>query len=180
MQNANQNLARTVTETRSRRSDSDYLTYCAMCRDSLAAVGKRILHLLDLVFPDPDAADPAARPRPGWSCRRENRQQLKTALLQDVWKEPAGDSGNGDADVELNIAPAVEAILESRRILVQNLRRVIRDAEAGGTRFYHGESGHYLGMQRQGHVTFWVAYSPVDDGYVVHNAYAHRMEVLGP
>ena len=85
-----------------------------------------------------------------------------------------------DAAVTLIIAPEVEAILESRRILEENLKRVIRDAENGAPRFHHGENGHYLAMQRQGHVTFWVAYSAAEDGYVVHNAYAHRMEVLGP
>ena len=180
MQNANPELARTVSETRSQRSDSDYLAYCAMCRDNLAAVGKPTVHLLDLLFPDPALADPAARPRPGWSRRREHRSQLKADMLRELWNEPGGDAGDSDSDVALIISAAVEAILEARRILEVNLRRVIRNAEDGGTRFRHGENGHYLGMQRQGHVTFWVAYSPVENGFVVHNAYAHRMEVLGP
>jgi NADPH-dependent glutamate synthase beta subunit-like oxidoreductase len=180
MQNANPQLARTVTETRGRRSDSDYLAYCAMCRDNLAAVGKPTVHLLDLLFPDPSVADPARRPRPGWSRRREHRQELKADLLRELWDEPATDADDPDAAVTLIIAPEVEAILESRRILEENLKRVIRDAENGAPRFHHGENGHYLAMQRQGHVTFWVAYSAAEDGYVVHNAYAHRMEVLGP
>jgi hypothetical protein len=28
-------------------------------------------------------------------------------------------------------------------------------------------------------VTFWLEYSRSDDGYIVHNAYTHRMEVAG-
>jgi hypothetical protein len=50
MQNANPDLAREVVGRRAAESDADYLAYCAMCRDSLAAVGKRTLHLLDLFF----------------------------------------------------------------------------------------------------------------------------------
>ena len=180
MQNANPDLARTVTETRGRRSASDYLAYCAMCRDSLAAVGKRTLHLLDLLFPDPAVTDPAARPRPGWSRRRENRERLKTNLLRALWNEPGGEADDGAADVALILSPEVDAILDSRRILEENVRGVIRQAENGGSRFCHGDNGHRLAMQRQGHVTFWVDYSASEDGYVVHNAYAHRMEVLGP
>ena len=180
MQNANPALARTVAETRSRRSDSDYLAYCAMCRDNLAAVGKRVLHLLDLLFPDSDSADPAGRPRPGWSLRREHRQQLKTDLLRRLWNEAPPDADEKDAAITLIIAPEVAAVLEARRILTENLRRLIRHAEAGDARFCHGESGHYLGMQRQGHVTFWAEYAPVENGFAVYNAYAHRMEVLGP
>ena len=179
MENANPALARTVTETRGKRSDSDYLAYCAMCRDALAGVGKRTLHLLDLIFPDTDVSDPAARPRPGWSRRRENRRQLKRDLLRQLWNEAVDDDGDPDG-MTLSIAPEVAAILESRRILEENLRQVIRHAENGGTRFYHGETGHYLGMRRLGHATFWVRYTPSDDGYVVHNAYSHRMEVVGP
>ena len=180
MENANPDLAKTVTETRSRRSDSDYLAYCAMCRDALAGVGKRTVHLLDLMFPDAGVTDPAARPRPGWSRRRENRQELKRDLLNQLWNETVDDTGEPDAAMRLAISPDVAAILQSRRILEENLRRVIRHAENGGTRFCHAETGLFLGMQRLGHATFWVVYAPAEDGYVVHNAYAHRMEVVGP
>ena len=144
MENANPDLAKTMTETRSRRSQSDYLAYCAMCRDALAGVGKRSVHLLDLVFPDPDVADPAARPRTGWSRRRENRQQLKRDLLRQLWNEAVDDdTGDPDAIIVLSIAPDVAAVLESRRILEENLRQVIRHAESGGTRFRHGETGNF-------------------------------------
>ncbi len=180
MENANPALAKSVTETGGQRSDSDYLVYCAMCRDALAGVGKRTVHILDLLFPDPDISDPAARPRPGWSRRRENRQQLKRELLGHLWNEAMEDGGDLNKGMTLIITPDVAKVLESRRILEENLRQVIRHAENGGTRFRHGETGQFLGTQRLGHATFWVVYAPTDDGYVVHNAYAHRMEVVGP
>ena len=179
MQNANPALAREVADRRGRRSQWDYLTYCAMCRDSLAVVGKRALHLLDLIFPDPAAADPAERPRPGWSQRQENRSRLKADLCRDLWKEPPAREAD-HRTIMLDIGPEVEAVMESRRILKEDVQKVIQHAEGGGQRFYHPENGYFLAAFRPYQATFWVAYSPAADRYSVHHVYAHRMEVLGP
>ena len=180
MQDANPALAAEVAALRGSRSDSDYLAYCAMCRDNLAGAGKRALHLLDLLFPDSRGSDPAGRPRPGWSRRRENRSRLRADLLSDLW----GQAPDPEADwrkIELVINAAVAGLLDSRRILAEDIQRVIFHAEAGGDFFCHGESGHRLGMSRPHEVTFWVAYRPAQGGgFAVHNAWAHRMEVLGP
>ena len=59
-QNANPGAISEVARRRGQRSPRDYLTYCAMCRDSLASADKRALHLLDLLFPDPRV--PTGRP----------------------------------------------------------------------------------------------------------------------
>jgi hypothetical protein len=48
MQNANPELAKDVVARRAELSNHDYLAYCSMCRDNLARVGKRTMHLLDL------------------------------------------------------------------------------------------------------------------------------------
>ncbi|PID41034.1 MAG: amine oxidase [Proteobacteria bacterium] len=178
MENANPDLARTVTKTRGSRSESDYLAYCAMCRDSLAAVGKRSLHLLDLIFPDPEAADPALRSRPGWSRRRENRMRLKADLCRELWHEASETAETQNQPMELFMDSEVETLLESRRILESDIRRVIAHAEADGPRFRHRENGHLLAFFRPYQATFWVSYTPEGAGFRIHNAYAHRMEVL--
>ena len=82
MQDANPALAREVVARRAKESALDYVTYCAVCRDNLASAGKRTLHLLDLIFPDPAEKDPASRKRPGWSQRQENRARLKDDAAQ--------------------------------------------------------------------------------------------------
>ena len=178
MQNANPALAREVAATRGQRSTLDYLAYCAMCRDSLAAVGKRSLHLLDLLFPDPDQPDPAARPRPGWSQRRENRLRLKEDLTRDLWNEPPAAAA--DSLTILQMDPEVESLLETRRILKEDIRKVIRHVQNGGQVFRHPDTGHWLTCFRPYQATFWVEFSSLDGGYRIHNAYAHRMEVLEP
>ena len=47
---ANPSLAKDVAKKRASRSEADYVTYCAMCRNALASSGKRVLHILDLFF----------------------------------------------------------------------------------------------------------------------------------
>ena len=179
MQDANPELARETALRRGQRSESDFLAYCAMCRDNLAAVGKRTMHLLDLFFGDPDVPDPAARPRPGWSRRQENRERLKAGLLEKLWGEtPPGQAVH--QGVDLCFEPAVEAMLESRRILKEDIKKVIHHAENGGQRFRHADTGRYLAAFRPSRATFWVEYAPDPRGFKIYNAYAHRMEVLGP
>ncbi|MFZ1984962.1 MAG: pyridine nucleotide-disulfide oxidoreductase/dicluster-binding protein, partial [Desulfatitalea sp.] len=106
MQNANPEIAREVARRRAALSGHDYLTYCAMCRDSLAAVGKRTLHLLDLLFAPAQEPDPAGRPRPGWSQRRENRARLKADLLEGLWGE-SSSHGEEYRRIRLQMAPGV-------------------------------------------------------------------------
>lgn len=179
MHNANPDLAGTVARGRAKRSGSDYVAYCAMCRDNLAAHGKRVIHLLDLYFPDSRFPDPALRPRPDWSRRQENRARLKDRLLQHLWHEvPAAMKAH--QAIRLEISPEVAEQMDRRRILVEDLQRVIQYAENSGERLFHPPSGRYKAAYAPYKVTFWVEYTPAKDGYVVHNAYAHRMEVIGP
>ncbi|MCU0603022.1 MAG: heterodisulfide reductase-related iron-sulfur binding cluster [Desulfobacterales bacterium] len=178
MQNANPDLAREVVARRARSSPRDFLTYCAMCRDSLAAVGKRALHVLDLAFPDPSVADPAARPRPGWSDRRENRARLRAALAGGLWGE-AGDAFQEHRRIRLIIAPEVAEHLDRRRILEEDLRQIIHAAEKSGNVVVHPATGRRKASLRPYLATIWVEYSSSPEGYVVHTAYSHRMEVLG-
>lgn len=179
MFNANPEVAGAVARARALRSGSDYITYCAMCRDNLAAAGKRVIHLLDVLFPDPRRSDPALRPRPDWSRRRENRARLKARLLEDMWGE-VSEIKNARETINLVISPEVAERLDRRRILTEDLKQVILRAEAGGERLFHPPSGRYKAGYAPFNVTFWVEYSPTPEGYVVHNAYAHRMEVIGP
>ena len=47
---ANPDLAKKIVEERISESPTDYVAYCAMCRDNFASKGKRTFHLLDLIF----------------------------------------------------------------------------------------------------------------------------------
>jgi NADPH-dependent glutamate synthase beta subunit-like oxidoreductase len=176
LQNANPGLAREVVQRRAQRSGRDYLTYCAMCRDSLASANKRSLHLLDLLFSDPQIPDPAARERPGWSQRQENRSRLKDHLLKELWAEEPTEMKDHQK-IKLQIAPQVRVLLEERRILDEDLQKVIHHAEISGEKFYDPETGRFKAAFRPYKATFWVEYGPSNEGFVVFNAYFHRMEL---
>lgn len=178
MQNANPDLSREVAARRARSSPLDYLTYCAMCRDSLAAVGKRALHLLDLCFPAPEDGEPAVRPRPGWSERQENRARLKDSLAVELWGE-GRQAMPAYGRIRLIIAPEVARLIDRRRILDEDIRRVIYAAEESGNVAVHPPTGRIKACHRPYRTTIWVEYSLTPEGYVVHTAYSHRMEVTG-
>lgn len=174
--NANAEIARETARVRAHRSDADYLAYCAMCRDRLASAGKRVLHLLDLLFPDPRVSDPAALEDPGWSERQERRSLLKEGLLQDLW---SGKPSKAEEHrrIKLEMRPGVRTLLEERRILDEDLQRVIHHAETSGKKFRHPGTGRFKASFRPRAVTFWVEYDRTAEGFIVHSAYSHRMEV---
>jgi hypothetical protein len=177
LQIANPALAREVAYRRAQRSKRDYLAYCAMCRDNFVSVGKRALHLLDLLFPDPQMPDPAGRERPGWSQRRENRSRLKENLLRELWLEESMQMEDY-RKIKLQIDSQVLSLLEERRILEDDLKRVIHHAEVNGEKFYNRVSGRFKACFKPHHITFWVEYSPSEGGFTVFNAYFHRMEAV--
>jgi Fe-S oxidoreductase len=176
MLNANPGLAREVAKRRIQESPRDYVAYCAMCRDSLAATGKRVLHVLDLIWGTPDM-DPASRKNPGYSSRQEDRARLKRKLLQEIWGERTVDM-EGYVKITLYISQEVRDRMEERHILKEDLQQVIEYAEKTGQMLLNPQTGRFLARYRPTTVTYWVEYSPSGDGYTVHRAYSHRMEIV--
>ncbi|SOB58010.1 putative Fe-S oxidoreductase [Pseudodesulfovibrio profundus] len=174
---ANPDLARAVTEKRAAVAQEDFVTYCVMCRDRIAGTGKRALHLYDLLYPRED--DPASRPAPGYSERRENRARLKSRLLRDVWND--GDSGESESFEEISVefTDEVTALMEERRILKSDVQKVLLNARETGKQFKHEETGRLLVSYRPVVVTYWVEFEPTNGGYLVHNVWSHRMQVKG-
>ena len=179
MENANPELAKKVIRDRAGQSGLDYLTYCAVCRELLAGAGKRAWYLLDLYFPEPGGIYPGDRPRTGWSARRENRARLKAGLLRDLWQEETPGMEQ-HRQIKLIMSPEVAQMLEQRRILEEDVQKVILEAEQGGQKLTHPKTGHSLAFFRPYKAAFWVEYTPSDQGYQVHKAYSHRMEVKTP
>lgn len=172
---ANPELAKECINKRIKQSQSDYLAYCAMCRDYLASRGKRTLHLLDLVLGS--SIDEAAQRRgPGYSLRHENRVRLKNTLLEDLWGEvPAGKEDR--EMIRLSISDELRELLEQRQILDSDIQQVIDFAERSGNRLLNRRTGHFLAHYKPAAVTYWVEYTPREGEFVIHNAYSHRMEI---
>ncbi|MGA2107033.1 MAG: pyridine nucleotide-disulfide oxidoreductase/dicluster-binding protein [Syntrophorhabdales bacterium] len=173
---ANPPLAKDVARRRALESPTDYVTYCAMCRNALAASGKRTSHILDLFFSG-SSPDPAGMKALGLSERSENRFRLKRTMLKTLWGKNE-ESMEEYERIELYVAEAVAAQMEERRILREDVQKVISRAERSGIRLYSPELQRYRASFRPDQVTYWVEYSAEGKGFRVHNAYYHRMEIV--
>jgi len=171
---ANPEVAGEMIDRRVEQSADDYLTYCAMCRDNFARRGKRSAHLLDLVFPAPDGGDPAARPDPGFSRRRDNRVRLKARLMRELWGEEMSDP---TPEIALIVPDDVRADMERKLILVEDLARAVVAAEATGRKLMNKRTGLSIATLRVGEFTCWAEYEATPQGFLVHRAYGHRMQV---
>jgi hypothetical protein len=134
--------------------------------------------------------DPAARRGPTFSQRHENRARLKRRLLHELWGEPAAREGHADGDpMTLIVSPEVQALMEKRMILMEDVERTIAQAEASGRKIADQTTGRTIASHRPAAVTYWVEYSPQHPPqhsgggsgdcatFVVHNVYSHRMKV---
>jgi hypothetical protein len=157
-------------------SEHDYLAYCAMCRDNFAGAGKRVSHLIEHLFPATPDLDPAARGWISWSERRANRAGVKMEIRRQQGEtclesnEPAHS---------LQMSEEVRKRIDARRILTEDLMATIGHAEQSGKRLVQQETGWFRACHKSGNVTFWVDYQKLADGYIVHNAYSHRMQIQG-
>jgi Fe-S oxidoreductase len=171
---ANPEVTDKIVDRRIEESADDYLTYCAMCRDNFARHGKRSIHLLDLVFPSPDGGDPAARPDPGFSRRRDNRVRLKARMLHETWGE---DMTDPTPEIDLIVPDGVRADMERKLILVEDVTRAIAAAEASGRKLKDKASGRSIATLRIGEFTCWAEYEATGRGFLLHRAWGHRMQV---
>lgn len=178
MSAANPDLARDTAKRRADETVCDWVTYCAMCRDSLAVGGTPVAHILDLIFEGSEGWSAAQRKGPGYSERHENRSRLKEKMLSEVF----GEGGRGMEPYErivLHISPEVQGRMEKRRILAEDVQRVIDHAERTGNKIRSKKTKHWLASFRARTVTYWVEYMGMPDGYTVYNVYSHRMEIVG-
>ncbi|MBS3976699.1 MAG: NAD(P)-binding protein [Syntrophomonadaceae bacterium] len=170
---ANRDLARKGAERRIKESEADYLAYCAMCRDIFAGRGKRVYHLLDLIFSAKEQ-DPATQKGPGFSERHENRARLRETLLKEVWGETVEER---QSEIKLIIPEAVGDVMEDRMILREDVAKVIAHAEKSGNKFKNMENNSFIACFKPVSVTYWVEYTSQGDGFLVRNAYSHRLEI---
>ncbi|QQE80588.1 pyridine nucleotide-disulfide oxidoreductase/dicluster-binding protein [Alicyclobacillus sp. SO9] len=175
---ANRELAEQSAIRRAAQSQLDYVAYCAMCRNNLSAVGKRTYHLLDFLFTDGDLKAPTRGP--GYSQKRRNRIGLKQRLLTELWGEKVTVEHHPHEDVLLILSPEVARALESRFIPEEDVQKVIEYAQRTGNKVRRKGTNHFLAAYKPVRVTYWVEYTPQDEGYVIHNAYSHRMVVNPP
>jgi hypothetical protein len=175
MYNSNRVLSNAVAKRRADQSERDYVVYCAMCRDRLAAQNKRAFHALELIYGrlGEGDADPVS---PGFSERLENRRRLKERLLREIWGEEAVKKESG---MKISVSDAVLKTMEERFILMEDIESVVLHAEDTGEKMLDEDGGCFIASHRPAAVTYWVAYEASGDEFVIRNVYSHRMEIVG-
>ncbi|TEB07599.1 Glutamate synthase (NADPH) small chain [Pelotomaculum schinkii] len=171
----NADLAARMVKRRVEESPHDYVTYCSNCRDNLASGNKATWHLLDLIFGD-SSRESALRRGPNLTQRRDERVSLKNRFLKEVWGESIAGRKDCEA-ITLNISSQVRDVLEKRMILDDDIKQVIAHAEGTGQKLLDQKAGHLIAHLKPSLVTYWVEYLPERDGYIIYNAYSHRIQV---
>lgn len=174
--NSNPSLSRDTVEARISQNQSDYLTYCIMCRDFFLRSGKPAYHILDILF-DPKLIIEHRLPiRPDYSMRHENRTRVKRHLLKQYWREEMPEEAPYE-DIQLILNDPIRKLMEDRMILEEDIRQVLYHAKESGRAMINQETGHYLAHFKPSCVTYWVEYLPKEDGFEIFNVYSHRMFV---
>jgi len=78
--------------------------------------------------------------------------------------------------IRVHIPKEIGHLMEGRRILREDVQKVIHHAETTGEKFVNPSTGRSLASLRPERVTYWVEYSGAGEDYQVHSAYSHRME----
>ncbi len=81
--------------------------------------------------------------------------------------------------IKLDIPDEVFRRIDDRRILEDDIRKVIDYAERNGKKLRNNETGNFLACFQPENVTYWVEYSPEGEEFRIHNAYCHRMKIVG-
>jgi hypothetical protein len=174
---ANREQAEDFVKDRMDESSDDLLVYCAMCKDLFVSGGKRTYHILDLIFAQ-DLENIALKKMPNLSQRHENRMQLKSKLLKELWREQTGMESEKSNGLNLIIPDEVWEMMEQRYILKEDIAKVVAHAQATGERFFNPKDSNYLARLRLDNITYWVKYQEHEEGILINSVYGHRMEVV--
>ena len=167
-------VAGQMIQARTNESPLPYISYCSVCRDYLTRAGKPGLHVLDIFF-GKDSNPSWEKPGASISEKEWNRLNLADDILRRFYGEERPERQN--SNLPLNISGPVRAVLEDRLITEHDLSTVITAAQSGGKRLVRPSDGHFIASLRPGFVTYWVEYAPDGDGFIVYNAYSHRVDI---
>ena len=81
-------------------------------------------------------------------------------------------------DYEIRYTDEARRMMDDRMILTDDVSAVLNAFRETGVAVLDGETGLMIARRRIGNATFWVKFTESEDGYMVHSAYSHRMQVV--
>ena len=170
---ANSDYAEYIAKERSALSQNPYIAYCANCRDVFIGDGKPVLHILDLLF----GINTGTVRLPDVTERRQNRVDLKEALLKKIWGEKM-EAKPEKSKCSLIISPELREKINKMKVLEEEICEVIQFGETGQRRTFDPQKNTFLCYRELGYITYWVEYRPVGEQFEVVNVYTHRMKIV--
>lgn len=169
---ASPSFAREVVKARIAENQNPYIAYCVNCRDIFSAAGKHCYHILDVLF----NLNGLRRTPPTFTERRNNRSILKRKLLEEFWnekdvKEPMAHK------IKLYISPELKQKLHDEMILETEVQTVVEYCESSGKKIVNMDNSSFTGHLVIGYMTYWVEYREAEGGFLLLNAYSHRMTI---
>ena len=157
--------AQWLAQERAHENDLPYVCYCTNCRDILSRQGKPARHILDLLFG-----------LNGWDRtgpRIDQRLSNRAAVKQHYQPDPP----NATPGPHLDVPEELLEKLDQEYLWIADIQQVIAAAEASGRYFIRAEDSVRIAHGPAGRTTLWVEYQPQGDGYLLLNAYSHRMQI---
>jgi len=170
---ADPDFAEAVREKRVSESSNPYIVYCINCRDAFLGKGKKVYHILDLLFGCAPKLSTA-------TARRENRAWIKERILKEIFGEkPCVSPAVSDGTVMLEISGDLKEKISSQHLLEEDICEVVAFCERTGRTVYDPEKNSFSGYRKVGRMTHWVEYKRTGDPgtFILINAYCHRMEI---
>lgn len=82
-----------------------------------------------------------------------------------------------EKSIVLTVPDDVRRVIAERRIFPEDVRKVIFHAENTDQKMLVQENQHLISHLEIGPITCWVEYSALDEGFILHNAYFHRIQI---
>jgi Fe-S oxidoreductase len=172
---SNPGLAERIASHNIELGELEFITYCSNCRDSFVGHKKPSRHVFDILFFDDNSRN--TREPPNLTRRRENRVILKKKILSVTKGLKFEAEMEPFDDIKLIISDQMMDKLNRKLIHEDNIKQLIYNARESGKYLYCEEDDTYTAHQQQGKVTFWAQYKPVEGGFLLLNAYLHRLQI---
>ncbi len=165
-----------ISLARISESPLEYGVYCVMCGEHFRKEGKNTSHILEILFGQSINRIETGK-RTSWSLRQDNRRRLFEKIQNEFLPEAEKPAVEEWENLKLYIEPEIFEEMEERMILIRNVQRLIYESEISGQKILDPGTGRYTASNKPGVVTYWAEYSPEKDGYRLHKAYSHRLEI---
>ncbi len=105
--------------------------------------------------------------------RLRRAERLRNMLMERIWGESAPETA--PPPLSLDISGALRQKLSDGWMLEDDIIATVAYCEESGRKIVNQADGSFRGHHAIGHLTYWVAYEKRAQGYLLRDAYSHRM-----